>query len=307
MALDEQSKILLEQIKSLNAPAVNTIAPAKSRELVEARPRLEGPELTHVRDLTINIEGNDISCRLYLPSSDSKLPILVWFHGGGWVIGSVDVSDGVTRYLADKSGYAVLSVDYRLSPEVKFPGPLNDCYGVTKWVYENSDELNVDNTKISVGGDSAGGNLASAVCLKAKDEGNLPILSQLLIYPCVDSDFNRKSFLENKDDYLLSATAMKWFWQQYVNSESDLDNHYVCPLKYNDHSNLPQACIIVAEHDPLLDEGIDYHQKLLNSKVNSQLIEYSGVMHGFYSQIGVLDKAADAMNASAKFLKSVVL
>ena len=113
----------------------------------------------------------DSRCRLYLPSTDSKLPILVWFHGGGWVIGSVEDSDGVTRYLAEKSGYAVLSVDYRLSPEVKFPGPLNDCYGVTKWVYENSDELNIDKTKISVGGDSAGGNLASAVCLKAKDEG----------------------------------------------------------------------------------------------------------------------------------------
>ena len=167
MALDEQSKILLEQIKSLNAPPVNTVPPEKSRELFDARPRLEGPKLPEVRDIIINTEGIDIACRLYLPSTDSKLPILVWLHGGGWVIGSVDGSDGVTRYLADKSGYAVLSVDYRLSPEVKFPGPLNDCYGVTKWVYENSDELNVDKTKISVGGDSAGGNLASAVCLKA--------------------------------------------------------------------------------------------------------------------------------------------
>ena len=306
MPLDEQSKNLFEQIKALNAPAVHTISPDESRKLFESRPRLPGPDLLEVKDLYINVEGIDIPCRLYIPSAKQNLPIIVWFHGGGWVFGSVNSSDGLTRHLAHQSGYVVLSVDYRLSPEIKFPGPFNDCYGVTKWVYENSDKLNVDKDKISVGGDSAGGNLATAVCIKAKDEGNLPIISQLLIYPAVDTNFERKSFLENKDDYLLTSTAMKWFWQQYTNTDSDLDNPYVCPYKYEDHSGLPQACIIVAEYDPLLDEGIDYHKKLLDSNVNSRLLEYPGVMHGFYSQYEVLDKADEAIKASADFLKSVI-
>jgi acetyl esterase len=243
---------------------------------------------------------------MYIPDVNQTLPILVWFHGGGWVIGNVEGSEGVTRHLASTSGCAVLSVNYRLSPDVKFPGPLDDCYGVTKWVYDNAESLNIDQNRISVGGDSAGGNLAAAVCLRAKDDGQLPLVSQLLIYPCVDTDFTRKSYIKNKDDYALTATSMKWFWEQYINSDSDMDNPYVCPLKYSDHSGLPQACIIVAEHDPLLDEGIAYHNKLEKANVKSKLIKYSGVMHGFYSNIGVLDKSQKAMDASCEYLRSVM-
>ena len=306
MALDKQSQELLKQTRALNLPPVYTISPVEARKQVNARPRLPGPQLPKLKYFSIPVNGVNINCRLYIPDVDQTLPVLVWFHGGGWVTGNVDGSDGVTRHLASGSGCAVLSVDYRLSPEVKFPGPLDDCYSVTKWVYENAETLNVDKNKISVGGDSAGGNLAAAVCLRAKDEGQLPLVSQLLIYPCVDTDFTRKSYKDNKDDYALTATAMKWFWEQYINSKSDMDNPYVCPLKYGDHSDLPEACIIVAQHDPLFDEGIDYHIKLKSAKVKSKLIKYSGVMHGFYSNIGVLNKSQKAMDDSCEYLRSVM-
>lgn len=144
MSLDKQSQILLEQTKALNLPPVNTVSPDVSRQQYDSRPRLPGPDLPQVKDISIPVDGTDIDCRLYIPELNQKLPILIWFHGGGWVIGNVDGSDGVTRYLALGSGYAVLSVNYRLSPEVKFPGPLNDCYGVTKWIYQNADKLNID-------------------------------------------------------------------------------------------------------------------------------------------------------------------
>ena len=306
MVLDKQSRELLRQKRALNLPPVHTISPRESRKEYDARPRLPGPQLPKVKYISIPVDGININCRMYIPDVNKTLPVLVWFHGGGWVIGNVTGSDSVTRHLASSSGCAVLSVDYRLSPEVKFPGPLNDCYGVTKWVYENAESLNIDKNKIAVGGDSAGGNLAAAVCLRAKDDGQLPLLSQLLIYPCVDTDFKRKSYKDNKDDYSLTATSMKWFWQQYINSDSDMDNPYVSPLKYSDHSKLPEACIIVAEHDPLLDEGIAYHNKLKNAKVKSKLIKYPGVMHGFYSDIGVLDKSQKAMDASCEYLRSVM-
>ncbi len=306
MVLDKQSRELLRQKRDLNLPPVHTISPRESRKEYDARPRLPGPQLPKVKYISIPVDGININCRMYIPDVNKTLPVLVWFHGGGWVIGNVAGSDGVTRHLASSSGCAVLSVDYRLSPEVKFPGPLNDCYGVTKWVYENAESLNIDKNKIAVGGDSAGGNLAAAVCLRAKDDGQLPLLSQLLIYPCVDTDFKRKSYKDNKDDYSLTATSMKWFWQQYINSDSDMDNPYVCPLKYSDHSGLPEACIIVAEHDPLLDEGVAYHNKLKSAKVKSKLIKYPGVMHGFYSNIGVLDKSQKAIDASCEYLRSVM-
>ena len=306
MVLDKQSKALLKEMQELNLPPVNTVSPKESRQQFELRPRLPGPQLPKVKYISVPIDGININCRLYIPDTNQNLPVLVWFHGGGWVLGNVDGSDGVTRHLATGSGCAVLSVNYRLSPEVKFPGPLNDCYGVTRWVYENAEDLNIDKDRISVGGDSAGGNLAAAVCLRAKDEETIPLVSQLLIYPCVDTDFNRPSFKKNKDDYALTATAMKWFWEQYTNSKSDMLNPYVCPLKYSDHSGLPQACIILAQHDPLLDEGIEYHKKLTSAKVKSKLIKYSGVMHGFYSQIGILDKSQKAMDASCEYLQSVM-
>ena len=237
---------------------------------------------------------------------NKKLPIIVWFHGGGWVIGSVDGSDGTARHIALGSGFAVLSVDYRLAPETKYPGPLDDCYGVTKWVYENADQLDIDQKRISVGGDSAGGNLAAAVCLKTHDDAVFKLQSQLLIYPCLDSNFTRSSYIANESGYVLTVPVMKWFWEQYTNTSEDLNDPYVCPMKYPDYSDLPQTMIIVADHDPLHDEGVEYHNRLLNSNVTSSLIEFTGVMHGFFSQVGVLDKSQQAMNDSCNFLTSLM-
>ncbi|MQG50556.1 MAG: alpha/beta hydrolase [SAR202 cluster bacterium] len=306
MALDEQSQQLLEQIKALNLPPANTVTPSEARENYASRPRLPGPELPFVKDMNIILDDVSVPCRLYKPELNKTLPIIVWFHGGGWVIGSVDGSDGTARHLALGSGFAVLSVDYRLAPETKYPGPFNDCYGVTKWVYENADQLDIDPKRISVGGDSAGGNLAAAVSLKTHDEAVFKLQSQLLIYPCLDSNFTRKSYIANDSGYVLTAPVMKWFWEQYTNSPADLNDPYVCPMKYPDFTDLPKTMIIVADHDPLYDEGVEYHNRLLEANVCSSLIEFTGVMHGFFSQVGVLDKSQKAMNDSCNFLTGLM-
>jgi|TARA_B110000263_G_C15290816_1_gene503223 acetyl esterase len=306
MVLDEQSQQLLEQIKAQNLPPVNTVTPSEARENYASRARLPGPDLPFVKDMSIALDDVSVPCRLYKPELNKTLPIIVWFHGGGWVIGSVDGSDGTARHLALGSGFAVLSVDYRLAPETKYPGPLNDCYGVTKWVYENADQLDIDQKRISVGGDSAGGNLAAAVCLKTHDAEVFKLQSQLLIYPCLDSNFTRASYKTNESGYMLTSPVMQWFWEQYTNYPEDLNDPYVCPMKYSDYSDLPQTMIIVADHDPLHDEGVEYHNRLLNSNVTSSLIEFTGVMHGFFSQVGVLDKSQQAMNDSCNFLTSLM-
>jgi acetyl esterase len=306
MVLDEQSQQLLEQIKAQNLPPVNTVTPSEARENYASRARFPGPDLPFVKDMSIALDDVSVPCRLYKPELNKTLPIIVWFHGGGWVIGSVDGSDGTARHLALGSGFAVLSVDYRLAPETKYPGPLNDCYGVTKWVYENADQLDIDHKRISVGGDSAGGNLAAAVCLKTHDAGVFKLQSQLLIYPCLDSNFTRASYKTNESGYMLTSPVMQWFWEQYTNYPEDLNDPYVCPMKYSDYSDLPQTMIIVADHDPLHDEGVEYHNRLLNSNVTSSLIEFTGVMHGFFSQVGVLDKSQQAMNDSCNFLTSLM-
>jgi acetyl esterase len=215
----------------------------------------------------------------------------VYFHGSGWVIANVDIADVGARSLANSTGCVVVSVNYQKAPEHKFPVPFDDCYAATTWVAANAVQLGVDAARIGVAGDSAGGNLAAAVCLKARDEDGPAIAYQVLIYPATDCDWNKPSCVENAEGYLLQRGSMEWFWTHYVRSPSDAENPLVSPLRAADVSGLPPALVVTAEFDPLRDDGELYADRLRDAGVPVKYTEYKGMIHGFYWMTGVLDQA----------------
>ncbi|MEN8159131.1 MAG: alpha/beta hydrolase, partial [Myxococcota bacterium] len=219
------------------------------------------------------------------------LPALVYFHGGGWVIGSIDTHDGSCRDLANRIGCVVVSVDYRLAPENPYPAAAEDCYAATKWVSENAAAVGVDPGRIAIGGDSAGGNLTAAVALMARDRGAPALRHQLLVYPVTDADFSRPSYRENAEGYLLTTKAMEWFWGHYVPDPARRQDAYAAPLRAPDLSGLPPAFVLTAEYDPLRDEGEALAARLEQAGVPTRLTRYEGAIHGFFA-MGLLAEVA---------------
>jgi acetyl esterase len=252
--------------------------PPEARSLFQALRSLGAKEPVARVESTI-LDG--VPCRIYRPSLERPLPALLFFHGGGWVLGSLETVDGFCRRLAKLSECVVISVDYRLSPEHKFPLPLDDCYRATAEVARLSSELGVDAGRIAVGGDSAGGNLAAAVCLRARDEAGPAIAFQLLIYPITDASFETPSYLENAEGFGLSRETMIWYWDQYLASPADAASPLASPLRASDLSGLPPALVVTAEYDVLRDEGEAYAARLLEAGVSSVLKRYDGMIHGF--------------------------
>lgn len=304
MPLDPQAKAHLELLASLNTPPMHTLPPEVTRANMEKAPRPPGPEVAKVEAHLIQGIGGDIPVRMYTPRGSGPFPALVWFHGGGWVFGSVDMADSTARHLANMATCVVLSVDYRLAPETKFPGAAEDCYSATKWTADNVASINVDPSKIAVGGDSAGGNLAAVVPIMALDRGGPSIIHQLLVYPVIDRNFSTSSYEKNAAGYLLSREMMVWFWDQYLGDDADATNPYVAPLNLDTHANLPPATVITAEYDPLRDEGASYAQCLKEAGVRVKHFDYSGMIHGFFGLWWVMDTARDAQVAAANELLS---
>jgi acetyl esterase len=246
----------------------------------------------------------DLPVRIYRPVRGAVLPALVFFHGGGWVSNNLDSYEQAMRSLANKGQFIVVAVNYQKAPELPFPIPFDDCYATLLWVAANSQSLGIEPTQIGVGGDSAGGNLAAAVALKARDTADVDLAFQLLIYPCNDNEMNYDSAYNNATGYGLSTQAMKWFWQQYLSKKSDLKNPYAVPVAAKDFSNLAPAIITTAEFDPLLDDGYIYAELLRKSGVQTVYREYDGVIHGYFSLAGITAEAsvlhqhvADEINA----------
>jgi acetyl esterase len=303
MPLDPQAQRVLEQIAALGLPPNHLVSPEQARINSKARPRAAGPDVAKVEDRRIPGPGPDIPVRIYTPTGLGPFPVLVWFHGGGWVVGDLDTADPTARHLAVGADCVVVSVDYRLAPETKFPGAADDCYAATLWAARNAAQINGDPTRIAVGGDSAGGNLAAAVALMARDRSALSLAFQLLVYPVTACDFNTTSYRQNAEGYLLTRDGMQWYWNHYLNHPSEASNPYAAPLGAQDFTGLPPALVITAEMDPLCDEGAAYAQRLQDAGVPTQYRRYDGMIHGFFGMPALLDKGKQALAEAATALR----
>ena len=287
MPLDPQVEAYLAQIAALNEPPLSTMTPEAIRQAIQmevesgARQFGEPAPVAHIENRTIPGPAGDIPVRIYTPAGDGPFPVLVFFHGGGWVICTLDTHDSHCRSLANGTPCIVVSVDYRLAPEHKFPAATEDCYAATQWVAEYAAEFNGDPARIAVGGDSAGGNLTAVISQMARDRGGPPLSFQLLIYPATDFMADTLSMKENAEGYFLTADDMTWFTNHYLNSEEEKRNPLASPLLAADLSGLPPALVITAEYDPLRDEGEIYGQKLKEAGVPVTITRYDGMIHGF--------------------------
>jgi acetyl esterase len=257
-----------------------------------------------VEDREVPGPAGSIPVRVYRPSAELPLPILVWFHGGGWVVGSLETHDNLCRLLCDDANVIVVSVDYRLAPETKFPGAADDCVAAWMWINQHASELGGDTHKIALGGDSAGGNLAAVVALVAREQG-LPIPAfQLLVYPVTDHEFDNPSMIDNAEGYFLRTAAMRWFFDQYASTPDDFADWRMCPLRAPDLTGLPAALVITAEYDPLRDQGETYAQRLRDAGVPTQSVRGDGLFHGFFGMHTFLPPARAAWDTAIGALRA---
>jgi acetyl esterase len=303
MPLDPQAQQVLEQLAALGLPPNHLVSPAQARINMKSRPRAAGPEVAKVQDRLIPGPGVDIAVRIYTPEGAGPFPILVWFHGGGWVVGDLDTADPVARHLTVGAECVVVSVDYRLAPETKFPGAADDCYAATIWAAQHAARLNGDAEKLAVGGDSAGGNLAAAVALMARDRGGPALVFQLLVYPVMARDFETASYRRHGDGYNLTRDSMRWYWDHYLSDPADASNPYAAPLAAQNLKGLPPALVITAEYDPLCDEGEAYARRLQAAGVPTTYRCYDGMIHGFFGMSAVLDKGKQAVAEACSALR----
>jgi len=306
MPLDPQVKLVLDALKSVGMPDPWTIEPATFREQVREM-RVVAPEapIGRVEDREIPGPGGRIPVRIYTPldRDGGRLPVLAFFHGGGFVIGDLDSHDATCRALANGAGCVVVAVDYRLAPEAKFPAAADDCYAATCWIAETAAALGVDPARIAVGGDSAGGNLAAVTALVARDRRGPRLAHQLLVYPVIDCAFDTKSYLDNAEGYFLTREMMRWFWHHYLDKPDDAADPYASPLRAPTLAGLAPATVITAEYDPLRDEGEAYAARLRQAGVPTTLTRYDGVIHGFFGMGNVIDKGRVAVAHAAAELR----
>jgi len=312
MPLDPQIETILALIKQSGLPEVWQLTPDQGREQYLTRVRrLEVKQsIYRTQDRRIAGPGGDIPIRVYWPreaKAGELFPVLLWLHGGGFVIGNLDTHDSACRMLAEQADCMVVAVDYRLAPECKFPGAVDDCHAVLRWLALHGSEISVDAKRIAVGGDSAGGNLAAVLSILARDEGYPPIALQLLIYPCTAPEPEMASHHKFAEGYVLSRRSIVWFYKHYQRSKSDANDFRFAPLLMDDLSRLPPAFVLVAGYDPLRDEGIEYAKRLIEGGNRVTLCNYEGMVHGFYLMGGAVDGARQAVAQSAAALREVFM
>jgi acetyl esterase len=306
MPLDPQAKVFLDQMIAMGGPPLHSLSVPDARALMVALAGMAGTRdlpLATVQDRTIPGPAGAIPVRVYTPHGTGPHPLLVYFHGGGWVIGNLDTHDGVCRELAHGAGCVVMSVDYRLAPEHKFPAAPDDCYAATAWAGQHAAEIGADARRIAVAGDSAGGNLTCVVALMARDKGGPRLCFQLPIYPATSHALDMPSYVENATGYLLETEAMVWFWGHYLPTHADGEHVYASPLRAQDLRGLPPALVITAEFDPLRDEGEAYAKRLKDAGVPTRLRRFDGMIHGFFGMSGIMDQAKTAIAESCAALR----
>jgi acetyl esterase len=298
-ALDPQVRAVIDLVIKSGRPAYHTLSPKDARQLFrETRPASTPtpPQIGSVRNV---VTDGAIPLRVYRPAGvpeATAVPAYVYFHGGGWVIGDLDTHDVICRQLTAASGASVVSVDYRMAPEHKFPTAVDDAWAATRWIVAHAGELGLDASRLAVGGDSAGGNLAAVVALMARDAGGPAIRLQVLIYPVTDVMRETRTYADFADGYMLTRDSMRWFIAHYLRSKDDASDWRVSPLRATSLAGLPPALIITAGFDPLRDEGEQYANRLRDAGVMVDYACYGGMVHGFLGMGKLLDTAMRAVD-----------
>jgi acetyl esterase len=297
--LDPQAERLLETIDQQRTPPTHGMSVSTARDRLDELFTTPDPEpVGEIEELSIEGPGGPLPVRIYAPETGTEpYGVFVTFHGGGWVVGGLDTHDPVCRALANAADCLVVSVDYRLAPEHPFPAAVEDCYAATEWAVEYADELGGDGDRVAIGGDSAGGNLAAAVTLVARDRGGPELCHQSLVYPAVNSPSLQEfdSYEENAEGYFLERASAEWYYERYLSHPTDARNAYAAPLMARDLSDLPPATVITAGFDPLRDEGIAYADRLDTAGVPVTHEHFEGMIHGFLNLVDTIDRSRDAI------------
>jgi len=290
MALHPDVVQLLAFFEELGIPDPYTVTPDELRASMAAMPVASPTQVADVEQRDIPGADGPVAVRIYHPEGDGPHPLLVLYHGGGWVVGGLDTHDETARQLCAGAAVVVVSVDYRLAPETPFPGGLEDCYQATCWAVAEAPSLGADPERLAVAGDSAGGNLAAAVCMLARERGGPAIQHQLLIYPVTDHNLDTPSYQANAEGYFLTRRMMQWFWEQYLADAQAGASPLASPLR-GELQGLPPATVITAEYDPLRDEGMAYAEALQAAGVAVESRCFDGMIHGF---VGLTDAISEA-------------
>jgi acetyl esterase len=306
MPLDPKVQAFLDELAAAGAPPLTTLPVADARLAIDAlfASQGEAESIARVENRRIPGPAGEIPIRVYTPEGEAPFPVLVFIHGGGWVLCGLDSHDPPCRALANAVPCVVVSIDYRLAPEHKFPAAAEDAYAATRWVAEHAAELGGDASRVAVGGDSAGGNLAAVVALMARERGGPRLVHQLLVYPATDAGLDSPSYHENADGYFLTRDMMVWFWNHYLRSSADVEDPHASPLRAPDLRGLPPALVITAEYDPLRDEGEAYAARLSAAGVPVRTTRYPGMIHGFFGLLAMFEQARTAIGEAATALRA---
>ncbi|NDZ14432.1 acetyl hydrolase [Variovorax sp. WS11] len=311
--LHPQAQAFIDLLIERKVPPTHTLTPADARKFYRERRAVTQPEpgeVAEVRELTAPGPHGAIPLRYYRPlgsANDAVLPVLVYYHGGGWTIGDLDTHDTLCRELCNLSGCALVAVDYRMGPEHRFPAAVDDALVATYWVREHADSLGVDAARLAIGGDSAGGNLAAVVAIAARDAGNLPLAFQLLIYPATDMRRGHPSHTTNGQGYVLTSDSIRYFHDHYIaDPQHDLDWR-ASPLLHPDLSRLPPALVLTAGYDPLRDEGLDYARALTAVGNRAVYVCFERQIHGFITMGRLIDEANAAVSMCAAELRRALV
>ncbi|GGN80228.1 alpha/beta hydrolase [Nocardia rhizosphaerihabitans] len=306
--LDDQAIAVAGMIDQVLQKPLRELGPEQARALVDSAPSAEPiTPLDHVGQLTVSTRAGAIAARLYRADgtpSDSAAPALVYLHGGGFVLGTLDGADELCRAIAAGSGWTVVSLEYRLAPENPYPAALEDCVDAYAWLIRSAPELGIDPERIAIGGDSAGGNLAAALCLYRREEGSALPVAQVLAYPAVDDTFTRPSWSDFADAPLLGAADARWFWEQYVGAGHPGGDPLAAPMRADSLRGLPPALVITAEVDPIRDDAEAYAQRLREEGVPVSSTRYPGVFHGFVTEVSVFAQAKQAIDEVCQYLRA---
>jgi acetyl esterase len=305
MTLRPEYAKLLQQMAEINAPELWEVPISDSRKLAQEQLKIaaELAPIHSISDRYIPGPTADLHIRIFRPNYSDNLPCIIYFHGSGWTLGFIDLFNPCLSMLSKESESIVIAVNYQKAPEHPFPEPFNDCYASLEWVVSNATKLGIDPKNISVGGDSAGGNLAAAVALRNRDEGLVSLASQLLVYPCTNRDFSTRGYVELASGYGLSTKAMQWFWDQYIQDARHLDNPYACPARSSSFEGLPPTVLITAEYDPLVSDGENYRDLLTRDGIQVVYKEFAGVIHGFFRAPEITSASNEAISFVAQELK----